>query len=70
MRTITVGDSTQYSAIHGEWGGVARSKGYFWLASRPELAGSWSQPAVTVRWAIGGMLYRYKTGHRMKFTAP
>lgn len=29
--------------MEGSLDGVVRSKGYFWLASRPEYAGSWSQ---------------------------
>lgn len=29
--------------VKQEWKGVLRSKGFFWLASRPNLAGSWSQ---------------------------
>ena len=35
--------------------GVVRSKGYFWLASRPEFAGSWSQAGGIARQALGGM---------------
>lgn len=34
---------------------VVRSKGYFWLASRPEFAGSWSQAGGIARQALGGM---------------
>ncbi|MBS0658087.1 MAG: zinc metallochaperone GTPase ZigA [Verrucomicrobia bacterium] len=29
--------------IHEDWDGVLRSKGYFWLATRPDFVGSWSQ---------------------------
>lgn len=29
--------------IESEWPGVVRSKGFFWLATSPTLAGSWSQ---------------------------
>lgn len=29
--------------IDSEWPGVVRSKGFFWLASRPRIAASWSQ---------------------------
>ncbi|WP_454726841.1 MULTISPECIES: zinc metallochaperone GTPase ZigA [Cupriavidus] len=32
-----------FSLIGSEWPGVIRSKGFFWLASRPVHAGSWSQ---------------------------
>jgi G3E family GTPase len=29
--------------IHAPWAGVVRSKGFFWLASRPDVTGVWSQ---------------------------
>ncbi len=29
--------------INGEWEGMLRSKGYFWLATRPDIVGAWSQ---------------------------
>jgi G3E family GTPase len=29
--------------IHTEWGGLLRSKGYFWLATRHDIVGLWSQ---------------------------
>jgi len=32
-----------FALIGSEWPGVIRSKGFFWLASRPLHAGSWSQ---------------------------
>ncbi|MDP2548785.1 zinc metallochaperone GTPase ZigA [Oceanobacter sp. 4_MG-2023] len=36
-----------YDFLHQDWtarqGRLVRSKGYFWLASRPEFAGQWSQ---------------------------
>lgn len=32
-----------YDFIGADWGGVIRSKGYFWLATRYDQAGSWSQ---------------------------
>lgn len=32
-----------WDLIHSEWDGVLRSKGYFWLASRIDFAGEWSQ---------------------------
>jgi G3E family GTPase len=35
--------------IKGDWPGVVRSKGFFWLASRPRLAGSWSQAGGSCR---------------------
>ena len=41
--------------INQEWPGVIRSKGYFWLASRPGLVGSWSQAGPVTRHEIGGL---------------
>lgn len=38
-----------------ELAGVVRSKGYFWLASRPEFAGAWSQAGGVARQELGGM---------------
>lgn len=35
--------------------GVVRSKGFFWLASRPEYAGSWSQAGGVARQGLAGM---------------
>lgn len=35
--------------LAAEWPGVIRSKGFFWLASRPRLAGSWSQAGGSCR---------------------
>lgn len=34
--------------------GVVRSKGYFWLASRPEYAGLWSQAGAVARQGLAG----------------
>ncbi|KAB2923322.1 MAG: GTP-binding protein [Dechloromonas sp.] len=44
-----------HQLIDEEWPGVVRSKGYFWLATRPELVGSWSQAGPVVRHELGGM---------------
>ncbi len=41
--------------INQEWPGVIRSKGYFWLASRPGLVGSWSQAGPVIRHELGGL---------------
>jgi len=41
--------------IDQEWAGVLRSKGYFWLASRPDLVGNWSQAGPVIRHELGGM---------------
>jgi G3E family GTPase len=35
--------------VDSEWPGVVRSKGYFWLASHPAMAGSWSQAGAVAR---------------------
>lgn len=43
-----------WNLIHSEWDGVVRSKGYFWLASRPEFAGSWSQAGGACRHGAAG----------------
>ena len=40
--------------IQGEWPGVVRSKGFFWLATRNDLAGSWSQAGPACRTECGG----------------
>ncbi|MCL7461378.1 zinc metallochaperone GTPase ZigA [Pseudomonas sp. NW5] len=42
--------------LHREWdnGRLLRSKGYFWLASRPEEAGSWSQAGGLMRYGYAG----------------
>jgi G3E family GTPase len=40
--------------IQGDWPGVIRSKGFFWLATRMEWAGSWSQAGAACRIEAGG----------------
>ncbi|MBL8466232.1 zinc metallochaperone GTPase ZigA [Methyloversatilis discipulorum] len=40
--------------VDAEWPGVVRSKGYFWLASHPALAGSWSQAGAVARHGPAG----------------
>jgi len=32
-----------HDLIHQDWPGVLRSKGFFWIASRPNIVGQWSQ---------------------------
>lgn len=44
-----------WELIHAEWEGVLRSKGYFWLASRMEFAGSWSQAGGACRHGAAGL---------------
>lgn len=43
-----------YDAVQREWSGVVRSKGYFWLASHPSIAGSWSQAGAVARHGPAG----------------
>jgi G3E family GTPase len=47
--------------LNREWtnGRLLRSKGYFWLASRPEEAGSWSQAGGLMRYEYAGLWWRY-----------
>jgi len=43
-----------FAYVESEWPGVVRSKGYFWLASHPEMAGSWSQAGAVARHGAAG----------------
>ncbi|MCM2319951.1 MAG: zinc metallochaperone GTPase ZigA [Pseudomonas sp.] len=45
-----------FEFLHREWdnGRLLRSKGYFWLASRPQEAGSWSQAGGLMRYGYAG----------------
>ena len=49
-----------YQFLHGtqEYGKLIRSKGYFWLASRPEFAGEWSQAGGIARYGFAGMFWK------------
>lgn len=43
-------------ALNNQWpGNVIRSKGFFWLASRPDAAGEWSQAGGIVRHGPAGI---------------
>ena len=44
-----------WALAHRKWPGVVRSKGFFWLASRPRFAGSWSQAGGTCRHGLAGL---------------
>lgn len=44
-----------WELIHEEWEGVIRSKGYFWLASRMDFAGTWSQAGPACRHGATGL---------------
>ncbi|HEY7884985.1 MAG TPA: zinc metallochaperone GTPase ZigA [Cellvibrionaceae bacterium] len=39
-------------------GKLIRSKGYFWLASRPEFAGQWSQAGGIARYGVAGLFWK------------
>ena len=41
-----------------DYGKLLRSKGYFWLASRPQFAGQWSQAGGIARYGFGGMFWK------------
>ena len=40
------------------YGKLIRSKGFFWLASRPEYAGQWSQAGGIARHGFGGVFWK------------
>lgn len=48
-----------FAFLHGteSYGKLLRSKGYFWLATRPEYAGQWSQAGGIARYGFGGMFW-------------
>ena len=48
-----------YNFLHGtkQYGKLLRSKGYFWLASRPQFAGQWSQAGGIARHGFAGMFW-------------
>jgi G3E family GTPase len=49
-----------YDFLHQEWptGRLIRSKGYFWLASRPQFAGQWSQAGGIARHGAAGLFWK------------
>ena len=49
-----------YQFLHSaqKYGKLIRSKGYFWLASRPEFAGQWSQAGGIARYGFAGMFWK------------
>ena len=50
-----------FNFLNQTWsnGRLLRSKGYFWLASKPEEAGSWSQAGGLMRYGYAGRWWRY-----------
>ena len=49
-----------YRFLHNteRYGKLIRSKGYFWLASRPEFAGQWNQAGGTAHYGFAGMFWK------------
>ena len=49
-----------YEFLHStkSFGKLIRSKGYFWLATRPEFAGQWSQAGGIARYGFAGMFWK------------
>lgn len=49
-----------YRVVHGDWGGgtLLRSKGFFWLATRPRHAGNWSQAGGIARYGMAGTFWK------------
>ncbi len=49
-----------YDFLHQDWptGKLIRSKGYFWLASRPQFAGQWSQAGGIAHHGFAGMFWK------------
>ena len=49
-----------YNFLHAteEYGKLIRSKGYFWLATRPTFAGQWSQAGGIAHYGFAGMFWK------------
>jgi G3E family GTPase len=49
-----------YEFLHGteQYGKLIRSKGFFWLGSRLEYAGQWSQAGGIARYGFAGMFWK------------
>ncbi|RZV01916.1 UNVERIFIED_ORG: G3E family GTPase [Serratia quinivorans] len=49
-----------YRVINGDWGGgkLLRSKGFYWLATRPRQAGQWSQAGGIAHYGLAGTFWR------------
>lgn len=41
--------------LNSEWPGVVRSKGRYWIASRPDFCATWSQAGAVTRTELAGM---------------
>lgn len=44
-----------FTLVNSEWPGVVRSKGFFWLACVPAMAGQWSQAGAVARHGPAGI---------------
>ena len=44
-----------FTLVNSEWPGVVRSKGFFWLACAPAMAGQWSQAGAVARHGPAGI---------------
>jgi G3E family GTPase len=51
--------------VHGteQYGKLIRSKGYFWLATRSEFSGQWSQAGGIARYGFAGMFWKAVPEH-------
>ncbi|WP_111414345.1 zinc metallochaperone GTPase ZigA [Billgrantia lactosivorans] len=49
-----------HALLHGDWfgGKLLRSKGFFWLATRPQFAGQWSQAGGIAHYGFAGMFWK------------
>lgn len=49
-----------YQLLHSteQFGKLIRSKGYFWLATRPHFCGQWSQAGGIARYGFAGMFWK------------
>ncbi len=49
-----------YKFLHSteEYGKLIRSKGYFWLATRPQFAGQWNQAGGIAQYGYAGMFWK------------
>jgi len=43
-----------WNIVKKEWPGVVRSKGFFWLATRPRFVGEWSQAGGACEYKVAG----------------
>jgi len=54
-----------YNFVHNtqQYGKLIRSKGYFWLATRPEFAGQWNQAGGIAHYGYAGMFWQAEPKH-------